>query len=102
MFNHNFQAISDDVVNHADRLFLVAASKLFDEQTINGTRSKSKAIAPKAISIIVKNDIPDYAQMTIRELKALCSGTSILNWSRLSKAALIKALIATQTPCLKP
>ena len=58
-------------------------------------RAASKVMtAPKAISITIK-DIPNYAQMTIRELKALCTGTSILNWSRLSKAALIEALIAT-------
>ena len=59
------------------------------------TRTANKVItAPKVISIIVKNDIPNYAQMTIRELKALCTGTSIKGWSRLSKAALIEALIA--------
>lgn len=53
---------------------------------------KGKAIAPKAISIKVKSDRPNYAAMTIRELKALCKGTGIKGWEKLRKAELVNAL----------
>lgn len=55
-------------------------------------RSKGKAIAPKAISITIKSDRPNYAVMTIRELKALCKGTGIKGWEKLRKAELVDAL----------
>jgi hypothetical protein len=55
---------------------------------------KGKAIAPKAISITIKESRPDYAAMTIRELKKLCKGTGIKGWEKLRKAALVEALCA--------
>ena len=55
-------------------------------------RSKGKAMAQKAISITVKESRPDYASMTIRQLKALCKGTGIKGWEKLRKAQLITAL----------
>ena len=57
-------------------------------------RSQRKAIAPKAVSITIKNSAPNYAEMTLRELKAVARGTGIKNWSRLTKSVLIAALIA--------
>ena len=56
------------------------------------TRSKGKAIAPKAISIMIKESRPDYASMTTKELKKLCKGTGIKNWEKLRKAELVLAL----------
>jgi len=58
-------------------------------------RSQRKAIALKAVSITIKNDRPDYAGMTLRQLKDAARGTGIKNWSRLTKSVLIAALIAT-------
>lgn len=57
-------------------------------------RTKGKAIAPKAITITIKESRPDYAKMTLRELKKLCVGTGIKNWARLTKPALVEALYA--------
>ena len=56
------------------------------------TRTKSKLIAPKAISIIIKET--PYAKMTTRELKKLCKGTGIKGWEKLRKAELVLALSA--------
>jgi|GEM_PF-6280723 len=55
-------------------------------------RIKGKAIAPKAISITIKNNRPDYAVMTTRELKKLCKGTGIKGWEKLCKAKLVESL----------
>lgn len=52
-------------------------------------RAQGKVIAPK----VIKESAPNYAAMTIRELKALCKGSGVKNWSRLGKAALIAAFI---------
>lgn len=60
-------------------------------QAIAVIRSKGKAIAPKAISITIKNR-PDYAAMTTRELKKLCKGTGIKGWEKLCKAKLVESL----------
>lgn len=57
-------------------------------------RAQGKIIAPMVISLVIKESAPNYAQMTIRELKALCKGSGVKNWSRLGKAALIAALVA--------
>ena len=59
---------------------------------IAAIHSKGKAIAPKAISIKIKGDRPNYAAMTIRELKSLCKGTGIKGWEKLRKAQLVEAL----------
>ena len=77
-FKHNFQPLPD-------------------EQAINGTRTQNKVMtAQKVMSITVKDTIksdrPDYAQMTTRQLKALCKGTGIKNWKKLRKADLVIAL----------
>ena len=56
-------------------------------------RSQRKALAPKAMSITIRNR-PDYAGMTLRQLKDAARGTGIKNWSRLTKPVLIAALIA--------
>ena len=60
------------------------------------TRSKSKAIAPKAVSvsIMIKETPLDYARMTTRELKKFCKGTGIKGWEKLRKAELVLALNA--------
>lgn len=55
---------------------------------------KGKAIATATAKLVIKESHPDYAAMTIRELKALCKGTGIKNWARLSKSALIAVLVA--------
>lgn len=55
---------------------------------------KGKAIAPATAKLVIKESRPDYAKMTIRELKALCKGTGIKGWEKLRKAALVAALIA--------
>lgn len=47
-----------------------------------------------AVKAIAKKSRPNYAAMTIRQLKTLAKGTAIKNWSRLGKGALIAALIA--------
>ncbi len=57
-------------------------------------RAKGKAIAPKAITITIKESRPDYAAMTIRELKKLCKGTGVKGWDKLRKAELVAALSA--------
>ena len=44
-------------------------------------RAQRKAIAPKAMSITIKNSAPNYAEMTLRQLKAAARGTGIKNWS---------------------
>ena len=58
------------------------------------TRSRAKTIAPKTISIMIKESRPDYASMTARELKRLCKGTGIKGWEKLRKAELVLALSA--------
>ena len=58
------------------------------------TRSKGKLIAPKAISIMIKESRPDYAKMTAKELKKLCKETGIKGWEKLRKAELVLALSA--------
>ena len=63
-------------------------------QAIAVIRTKGKAIAPKAISITIKSDRPNYAAMNIRELKKLCVGSGIKNWEKLRKSALVEALYA--------
>ena len=75
----------------------VAESTLKTEpkpQAIAVIRTKGKAIAPKAISITIKESRPDYAAMNIRELKTLCKGTGIKGWEKLCKAKLVDALYA--------
>ena len=71
-----------------------------DESTFKTiTRSKSKLIAPKAISIIIRET--PYASMTTKELKKLCKGTGIKRWEKLRKAELVLALSApNSTPQL--
>ena len=58
------------------------------------TRSRAKLIAPKAISIMIKEIPLDYARMTTKELKQLCKGTGIKGWEKLLKAELVLALSA--------
>lgn len=55
-------------------------------------RTQGKVLAPKVISLVIKESASNYAQMTIRELKALWKGSGVKNWSRLGKAALIESL----------
>jgi hypothetical protein len=57
-------------------------------------RAQRKAIAPKTITLAVKESRPDYAEMTLRQLKAVARGTGIKNWSRLTKPVLIATLNA--------
>lgn len=52
---------------------------------------KTKARHQKAIALVSR---PNYAKMTIRELKALCKGTGIKGWEKLRKAELVNALSA--------
>ena len=49
-------------------------------------------VEPKADALMITK--PNYAAMTIRELKALCKGSNIKGWSRLTKPQLIAALSA--------
>ncbi len=59
----------------------------------SATRCKGKAIVPKAMTLVIKESVPNYAGMTLRQLKDAARGTGIKNWSRLTKGALIAALV---------
>lgn len=63
---------------------LLKAIELPVQPQIAKYRSANKAVKSK----------PDYAAMTIRELKKLCKGTKIKGWEKLRKAELIMALAA--------
>ena len=85
----------DNLKEWCDRYVAISMLKTeLKPQAIAVIRTKGKAIAPKAISITIKSDRPNYAAMSIRELKKLCVGSGIKNWEKLRKAALVEALYA--------
>ena len=80
--------------NWADQYVAVSMLQVKAIAPAPRTTPKGKAIAPATAKLVVRESRPDYAKMTIRELKALCKGTGIKGWEKLRKAALVAALIA--------
>ena len=68
------------------------AISLTEPQSFAAIRPIGKSIAPKAISVMIKEIPLDYASMTTKQLKSLCKGTGIKGWEKLRKAELISAL----------
>ena len=68
------------------------AISMIEPQSFAAIRPIGKSIAPKAISVMIKEITPDFANMTTRQLKSLCKGTGIKGWEKLRKSELVSAL----------
>lgn len=58
-------------------VYAINALKNWADQYVAVSMLQVKEIAPATLKLVIKESRPDYAKMTIRELKALCKGTGI-------------------------